>query len=78
MRRTLIASALFAALQTSAFADCPPVHTKIDVGVDRESIQRDSQCQSVTSVPTTSENVLIALSGTMLALGLLALGKRNG
>ena len=80
MKKALISFALIASLQASVFAQScnPPVHTRIDVGVDREVIHRDEQCQTVASVPTTSENMLIALSGMLLAFGLVAARKRLG
>ena len=78
MKKALIAVALIAGLQTGAFAQQCNRHTKIDAGADREVIHRDFADCVVASVPTTSENVLIALSGVVLAFGLVALRRRNG
>ena len=77
MKKTLIVAVLFAVLHSGAFAVCPG-HTKLDSGSNREVIHQDFSCNDVTSVPTTSENVLIALSGMVLAFGLVALRERNG
>ena len=77
MKRALIAAALFAGLHASTYANCN-AHTNINAGVDREVIHQYGCAPDVTSVPTTSENVLIALSGIVLALGLFATKRRQG
>ena len=79
MKRLLTAAVLLAGLNAGAYATyCGPTHTKLNLESGSAVLGEHAPYDPCTaSVPTTSENVLIGLSGMVLALGLVAVKRRK-
>ena len=79
MKKLLLAALLLAGLN-GAFATgiCAPTHTRLDLESGSAVLGQHGPADLCpASVPTTSENVLIGLSGIVLALGLIAVKRRG-